>query len=539
MEVDFGKSMYERKPRIVLNDGSDDKQIQIPAGRDEETSVTGIARRGSPRASFNFGNISVKDLKQSLKEQLFEKDNKISEESKASSDVNEKTIIPQHLGIVPDTQISVSGSLSSSLYSKEKSNSQNKNEPEKSKANKEKVNLNKSVTIKKPLLDDLSDVSVRDRSTPLVKLIVQEARKADRPKSDKGEEEEIIFEHDHCLKCFDKNCNQMKDCPVVRCKNKCGEAIFHKCKQREHNEMCKYTIIPCINKTIGCQMEMPRCKLSYHLKHCSKMKEDRIERLGAPDSSTNRLSGEYRHRLSSKRGERHTEIVHEHCLQCHNMNCSEYHECKIKKCPSKGCSVKLHACKVKDHKRICLFREIPCINKEYGCQYKLSRILLTEHLRECPVMNFEELTLPPYNLYQNIIEQSHHCDNCYKLNCKAQVDIKCALRECYCGIFLHNCKWRDHYENICPTFVMRCINFEAGCEMFLTRCMLTTHLFHCPAMNWQGHKQPLNEEGDDQNGYATIGETTKFADKNNSNEEHVYEKLPKRKKRSKKNCKVM
>lgn len=269
------------------------------------------------------------------------------------------------------------------------------------------------------------------------------------------------------------------------------------------------------------------------------MQQDTRGRLVAPDTPTYRLSGEFRPRLSTKRGEKSIETVHDHCLHCHNMNCSENHECKIKRCPSKGCSMKLHACKIKDHKRICQFKEIPCINKEYGCQYKLSRILLTEHLRECPVMNFEALTIPPYNLYQNIIEQSHHCDNCFQLNCKAPVDINCSLRECYCGVFLHNCKMRDHYETICPAFVMRCINFESGCEMFLTRCMLTTHLLHCPAMNWEARKIQPNMDEDDQNGYSTISETTKLLCKDNSNEEHVYEKLPKRGRKRRKNCKVM
>jgi hypothetical protein len=283
-------------------------------------------------------------------------------------------------------------------------------------------------------------------------------------------------------------------------------------------------------------MEMPRYKLPYHLKHCTIMTEAVLK---PPYVNPNRLSGNYQQAIFPERPTAKHEDIHEHCLHCHSLNCSQQQECEIKRCPLKGCSMKFHACKAKEHKRICLFKETPCINKEYGCKYKISRILLTEHLRKCPAMNFEALGLPPYNLLQNINEKSHHCENCYNSHCTVQVDKKCMMRECDCGANLHACKWKEHYENTCPAYVMYCINFDAGCKMILTRGMLATHLFHCPAMDWEYRKQTRSEDGSEESDYCTINTALESTDKNDSKDEHVYEKLPKRKKKGKRGCKVM
>lgn len=83
---------------------------------------------------------------------------------------------------------------------------------------------------------------------------------------------------------------------------------------------------------------------------------------------------------------------------------------------------------------------------------------------------------------------------------------------------------------------MPCINQQSGCKMFLTRCMLTTHLMHCPAMNWAYRKVPDPD-------YLTpvsSNNVDKGSDGSDGSDEHIYEKLPKRKKKwNKKNCKVM
>ncbi|XP_048779412.2 uncharacterized protein LOC125682866 [Ostrea edulis] len=532
---DFGKSVYGKAPGIVFSYHGDDEkedQVQKRPEQDENKSKYITAPKAPLRASF--GNISVASLKRSLKEQLVEKEKKMEHESKCLTDQSQTPPIPNH-GRVFDNQILSAGS---SLYSKRKTSVVKNTDHVQTKASREKVNLNKSVTIKKPLLDDLSGVSVKDLSTNLIRLKLKRDREAERPISDQGdieEHESSEFPHEHCLSCFHKNCNEMKDCPLVKCKNKCDEAIFHRCKQREHDEMCKHTIISCINKTIGCRMEMPRHKLWYHLKHCTKMTETVLR---YPSFNCHRHSGDYQQALSPNRPTVKHKDIHEHCLHCHKISCSEEPECMIKRCSNKGCSMKLHACKIKDHKRICLFKEIPCINKEYGCQYKISRILLTEHLRTCPVMNFKALGLPPYNILQNINEQSHHCENCYNSNCTVLVDKNCMMKECDCGALLHACKWEDHYENTCPAFVMYCINFDAGCKMILTRGMLTTHLFHCPAMNWEQRKQLQSEEDLVKSDYPNIN-TELESTVNLDSDEHVYEKLPKRKKKGRKNCRVM
>ncbi|XP_056015642.1 uncharacterized protein LOC130053076 [Ostrea edulis] len=531
---DFGKSVYGKTPGIVFSYHGDDENkhlVQLRSDQGEHKSKYNTARETSNRVSVNFGNISVSNLKRSLNEQLLEK--KTEDELKCLTDENQTSPIPNH-GIVFDNQILSAGS---SLYSKRKTSVVKNTDHVQTKASREKVNLNKSVTIKKPLLDELSGISVKDLSTSLIRLKLKEERETKRPISDQGdieEHESSEFPHEHCLACFHRNCEKMKDCPVVKCKNKC-EAFFHRCKQREHDEMCKYTIISCINKTIGCKMEMPRNKLSYHLQHCTKMTKAELR---TPSFSFHRHSGDYQQTFANGRPSVKYNDIHEHCLHCHNISCSEEPECMIKRCSNKGCSMKLHACKIKDHKRICLFKEIPCINKEYGCQYKISRILLTEHLRTCPVMNFEALGLPPYNLLQNTNEQSHHCENCYNSNCTVPVNKKCIMKECGCGALLHACKWEDHYENTCPALVMYCINFDAGCKMILTRSMLTTHLFHCPAMNWERRKQLPSDRNLDESDYSPMNIVSEPTVETDS-DEHVYEKLPKRKKKGRKNCKVM
>jgi hypothetical protein len=525
---DFGKPVYRRNPGIVLTYHGDDKkedQVQVRPGQD--------VPKLSSRASLNFGNISVTNLKRSLNEQLLEKEKKTEHESKSPTDGNKSLQISTPRGVF-DNQMPSAGS---SLYYRKGSDAIKSNEPVQPKASREIVNLNKSVTIKRPLLDDFSGVSVKNLSTSLIRLKLKEVLETERPKCDQGEDiASSEFPHEHCLSCFDKNCQQMKHCPVVRCKNKCGEAIFHRCKQREHDEMCKYTIIPCINKTSGCQMEMPRYKIWYHLKHCTKMTEAALR----PKSvNLDRLSGDYQRMISREKPSVKYKDIHEHCLHCYDIRCSQQEECVIKRCSNKGCSMKLHACKIREHKRrICLFREIPCINKEYGCQYKFSKVLLTEHLRVCPAMNFEALGLPPYNLFQNTNEQSHHCENCYDSHCAVPVDKKCMMRECDCGAILHACKWKDHYENTCPAYVMCCINFDAGCKMTLTRGMLPTHLFHCPAMNWKYRTHHPSEDGSDQSDYSTMLTVSEYTAKDDS-DEHVYEELPKRKRKRNRSCKVM
>lgn len=515
---DFGTSMYI-KPSGNSNFKGQNTENQInQRGKENKYLRVGNEERVDQRKSTDFGNISVKNLQRSLNYQLNEKKDDVENDRQPPTDTGEYRDLMQAQrkgSLVPE----------------------NKGQ-EKTKISKEKVDLNKSVIIKKPLLDDFSGVSVKDLSSSVIRLFLKKEADEERPKSDQGDADSYELEHEHCLSCFDKRCSKIKDCPVNKCKNQCCEALFHKCKQREHDELCTYTIIRCINETLGCRMEMPRNKLAYHLQHCTKMQQQQQQpETLHPSNFDKRVSRHPSDRYS--RPSLKIENIHEHCLYCFCINCPQQKECVIKKCPNAGCPMRFHGCKIKEHKRICQFKEISCINKQHGCEYRFSRILLTEHLRECPVMNFEALSLPPYNLFQNK-EQSHHCDSCFRRDCTVQVDYKCALKECYCGAKLHACKMRDHFENICPVDVMPCINQQSGCKMFLTRCMVTTHLMHCPAMNWSFRKLDPDSKTSDPD-YLTPVSSNNEDKCSDGSDEHIYEKLPKRKKKRNKmnNCKVM
>lgn len=524
---DFGKSMY-KKPSGDSNSNGQNTENKADLREKENKYLRVENEEGvNRRKSTNFGNISVRNLQRSLNDQLNEKKNDVDNDRQPPTDTGEYRLdlmqVQRKMSLVP---------FNLSIHSMDKQQVPENKGHDKTKISKEKADLNKSVIIKKPLLDGLSGVSVKDLSSSVIRSMLKKEADEERPKSDQGDADSYELQHDHCLSCFDRRCSKMKDCPVVKCKNKCGEASFHKCKQREHDELCKYKIIRCINETLGCRMEMPRYKLAYHLKHCTEMQQqpDTLQ----PPNFDKRVSRHPSDRYSTASFK--NKLIHEHCLYCFSINCPHQKECVIKKCSNAGCPMRLHGCKIKEHKLICKFKEISCINKQHGCQYRFSRILLTEHLiRDCPVMNFEALSLPPYNLFQNK-EQSHHCDTCFRKDCKVQVGSKCALEECYCGAKCHACKMTDHFENICPASLMPCINQQSGCEMFLTRCMLTTHLMHCPAMNWAYRKVPDPD-------YITpvsSNNVDKGSDGSDGSDEHIYEKLPKRKKKwNKKNCKVM
>lgn len=528
--MDFGRSMYQKTPDIRVDTYDSEYQSGALLRQPRENKTT-IQRPQNIRPSMNFGNVSIRDLQRSLTDQLSEKEE--HEEERTPEPVS--NITDSKSGLFLETCVPVAMHLSSSFLSKENVKTSEKRGQDKPKVyNKEKSNLNKSVTIKKPLLDDLKGVSVKDLSSSVIKSMLNKNTEVMVSNTDTDTRADSYeLQHAHCLSCYDRNCTKVEDCPVVKCENKCHEASFHKCKQREHDELCKYKVIKCINESLGCKMEMPRCKLALHLKHCTQMQQPEIQNLHLPEKKVNRYSGDFVTHTPSLKDHKN---IHQHCLNCYAIKCVNQQECKIKNCPNKGCSMRLHACKIREHKRICQFKLIPCINKEYGCEYRFSRIILAEHLRECPVMNYEALSLPPYNLINNK-EQGHHCDSCYSSKCNFPVEEKCQLVRCYCGVMLHQCKFDDHYENTCPWHPMPCINQQAGCQMFLTRCMLTTHLQHCTAMNWNFRKTPKNDE-EDNNSVEKLEITSPTEPAMKSNEEHVYQKLH-RKKKNKRSCKVM
>ncbi|XP_015255707.1 PREDICTED: F-box only protein 40 isoform X2 [Cyprinodon variegatus] len=77
--------------------------------------------------------------------------------------------------------------------------------------------------------------------------------------------------HKHCEGCYSVHCrapvNLSISCLVIKCSKNCG-ATFHMCKQEEHQILCPYEIVPCLNMDFGCPLTMPRQKLAKHLEVC-------------------------------------------------------------------------------------------------------------------------------------------------------------------------------------------------------------------------------------------------------------------------------
>ncbi|KAF8777692.1 F-box only protein 30 like protein [Argiope bruennichi] len=82
------------------------------------------------------------------------------------------------------------------------------------------------------------------------------------------------------------------------------------------------------------------------------------------------------------------EDIHPHCLQCIKLlKCTVVpkpgESCKIINCPSE-CGAKFHACKINEHRLLCMKEKVPCINAEYGCPAIMFRKYRSKHLTSCP-----------------------------------------------------------------------------------------------------------------------------------------------------------
>ncbi|XP_047248220.1 F-box only protein 40 isoform X2 [Girardinichthys multiradiatus] len=77
--------------------------------------------------------------------------------------------------------------------------------------------------------------------------------------------------HKHCDNCYSVHCqapvNLSISCMVIKCHKHCG-ATFHMCKQDEHQLLCPYEMVPCLNVDFGCPLTMLRHKLAKHLEVC-------------------------------------------------------------------------------------------------------------------------------------------------------------------------------------------------------------------------------------------------------------------------------
>ncbi len=96
--------------------------------------------------------------------------------------------------------------------------------------------------------------------------------------SDLSEQELFVLSggHLHCLHCHSFTlCSQLLDdandaadsCAFVSCARDCG-AVFHCCKELEHDLLCPRARTRCVNAGYGCPAEMRREDLGRHLRVC-------------------------------------------------------------------------------------------------------------------------------------------------------------------------------------------------------------------------------------------------------------------------------
>jgi len=59
-------------------------------------------------------------------------------------------------------------------------------------------------------------------------------------------------------------------------------------------------------------------------------------------------------------------------------------DCPIVSCDVHSCGMRMHACKLADHKTICLSQQVNCLNHWFGCNAILIRGKTASHLPVCP-----------------------------------------------------------------------------------------------------------------------------------------------------------
>ncbi|NXN98638.1 FBX40 protein, partial [Rhinopomastus cyanomelas] len=78
-------------------------------------------------------------------------------------------------------------------------------------------------------------------------------------------------QHRHCERCFNRHCHAPVEpsisCMVISCRFHCG-ATFHMCKEEEHQLLCPFEQVSCLNAAYGCPFSMARFKLAKHLQVC-------------------------------------------------------------------------------------------------------------------------------------------------------------------------------------------------------------------------------------------------------------------------------
>uniref|UniRef100_A0ABK0LMC2 F-box protein 30 n=1 Tax=Rattus norvegicus TaxID=10116 RepID=A0ABK0LMC2_RAT len=78
---------------------------------------------------------------------------------------------------------------------------------------------------------------------------------------------------------------------------------------------------------------------------------------------------------------------HSHCVNCVSRRCMTRPEpgvsCDLIGCPL-VCGAVFHSCKADEHRLLCPFERVPCLNSNFGCPFTLARNKVAEHLEMCP-----------------------------------------------------------------------------------------------------------------------------------------------------------
>ncbi|XP_062863204.1 F-box only protein 30a [Trichomycterus rosablanca] len=79
--------------------------------------------------------------------------------------------------------------------------------------------------------------------------------------------------------------------------------------------------------------------------------------------------------------------LHAHCQNCVNRRCMARPETGVS-CDLVGCSLVcgavFHLCKVEEHRLLCPYERVPCLNSGFGCPFTIKRIKMAQHLKICP-----------------------------------------------------------------------------------------------------------------------------------------------------------
>lgn len=78
---------------------------------------------------------------------------------------------------------------------------------------------------------------------------------------------------------------------------------------------------------------------------------------------------------------------HLHCVNCVSRRCMTRPEtgisCDLIGCPL-VCGAVFHTCKSEEHRILCPFERVPCLNSGFGCPFIVARNKVAEHLEICP-----------------------------------------------------------------------------------------------------------------------------------------------------------